>query len=71
MTKTMSISFKLNGKSTTVDVPPDMELFGSVRAEADGARSAAQAMQVPVYAGLTREQVERVASTVRDVLGSA
>jgi len=54
-----------------VDVPPDMELFGTVRAEADGARRAAQAMQVPVYAGLTREQIERVASTVRDVLKSA
>jgi len=54
-----------------VDVPPDMELFGTVRAEADGARRAAQAMQVPVYAGLTREQIERVATTVRDVLTSA
>jgi dTDP-4-amino-4,6-dideoxygalactose transaminase len=54
-----------------VDVPPDMDLFGSVRAEADGARRAAQAMQVPVYAGLTREQIERVATTVRDVLKSA
>jgi len=54
-----------------VDVPPDMELFGTVRAEADGARRAAQAMQVPVYAGLTPEQIQRVAATVRDVLGSA
>jgi len=54
-----------------VDVPPDMELFGRVRAEADGARRAAQAMQVPVYAGLTPEQIQRVAATVRDVLGSA
>jgi len=54
-----------------VDVPPDMDLFGTVRAEADGARRAAQAMQVPVYSGLTREQIERVASTVRDVLKSA
>jgi dTDP-4-amino-4,6-dideoxygalactose transaminase len=54
-----------------VDVPPDMDLFGTVRAEADGARRAAQAMQVPVYAGLTHEQIERVASTVRDVLKSA
>ena len=54
-----------------VDVPPDMELFGTIRAEADGARRAAQAMQVPVYAGLSREQVERVAATVRDVLKSA
>jgi dTDP-4-amino-4,6-dideoxygalactose transaminase len=54
-----------------VDVPPDMELFGTVRAEAAGARRAAQAMQVPVYAGLTREQIERVATTVRDVLTTA
>ena len=54
-----------------VDVPPDMGLFGTVRAEADGARRAAQAMQVPVYAGLTPEQIQRVAATVRDVLGSA
>ncbi len=54
-----------------VDVPPDMELFGTVKAEADGARRAAQAMQVPVYAGLSREQIERVAATVRDVLKSA
>ena len=54
-----------------VDVPPDMELFGTVRAEADGARRAAQALQVPVYAGLTREQIERVATTVRGVLTTA
>jgi dTDP-4-amino-4,6-dideoxygalactose transaminase len=54
-----------------VDVPPTMELFGTVRAEADGARRAAEALQVPVYAGLTHEQIERVASTVRDVLRSA
>src|SRR5437763_403738 len=53
-----------------VDVPPDMELFGTVRAEAGGARRAAQALQVPVYAGLTRDQIERVATTVRDVLNS-
>jgi len=54
-----------------VDVPPDMALFGNVKAEADGARRAAQAMQVPVYAGLSREQIERVAATVREVLKSA
>jgi len=54
-----------------VDVPPDMELFCTVRAEADGARRAAQAMQVPVYAGLSREQIERVATTVRGVLTTA
>jgi dTDP-4-amino-4,6-dideoxygalactose transaminase len=51
-----------------VDVPPDMELFQGAVAEADGARRAAQAMQIPIYAGLTAEQIERVATTVRDVL---
>jgi dTDP-4-amino-4,6-dideoxygalactose transaminase len=53
-----------------VDVPPDMELFAGARAEASGAREAARAIQVPVYAGLSREQIERVAATVRDVLSS-
>jgi hypothetical protein len=51
-----------------VDVPPDMDLFAGAKAEADGARRAAQAMQIPIYSGLTREQIERVAATVRDVL---
>jgi perosamine synthetase len=54
-----------------VDVPPDMTLFADATAEADGARRSAQAMQIPIYAGLTREQVERVGTTVRDVLGHA
>jgi perosamine synthetase len=54
-----------------VDVPPDMELFGSVAAEANGARRAAQAMQIPVHSGLRRDQIERVATVVRDVLASA
>jgi perosamine synthetase len=51
-----------------VDVPPDMELFQGATAEADGARRAAQAMQIPIYSGLTRQQIERVAATVGDVL---
>jgi len=51
-----------------VDVPPDMELFAESKAEADGARRAAQAMQIPIYAGLTREQIERVGATVKNVL---
>jgi dTDP-4-amino-4,6-dideoxygalactose transaminase len=54
-----------------VDVPPDMELFGNARAEADGARTAAQAMQIPVYCGLRQDQVERIAATVRAVLSGA
>lgn len=54
-----------------VDVPPDMELFAGATAEADGARRAAQAMQIPIYAGLSREQIERVARVVRGVLEHA
>jgi dTDP-4-amino-4,6-dideoxygalactose transaminase len=51
-----------------VDVPPHMDLFKGAKAESDGARRAAQAIQVPVYSSLTDEQVERVAHVVRDVL---
>jgi len=51
-----------------VDVPPDMELFAGARAEADGARRASQAIQIPVYSSLTVEQAARVATVVRDVL---
>jgi dTDP-4-amino-4,6-dideoxygalactose transaminase len=51
-----------------VDVPPDMELFGTVKAEVEGARRAMQAMQIPVHSGLRREQIERVARVVRGVL---
>jgi dTDP-4-amino-4,6-dideoxygalactose transaminase len=54
-----------------VDVPPDMTLFEGARAEAEGARITTRAIQVPIYAGLTRPQVERVAATVRGVLGHA
>jgi perosamine synthetase len=51
-----------------VDVPPDMELFANAKAEADGARRAAQAIQIPVYSSLSDDQVGRVAAVVRDVL---
>ena len=54
-----------------VDVPPDMTLFEGARAEAEGARVTTRAIQVPIYAGLTRPQVERVAATVRGVLAHA
>jgi dTDP-4-amino-4,6-dideoxygalactose transaminase len=49
-----------------VDVPPDMELFAGATAEADGARRASQAIQVPVYASLSEAQVNRVAAVIRD-----
>ena len=51
-----------------VDVPPDMALFEGATAEADGARRAAQAMQIPVHSGLRHDQIERVARVVRGVL---
>ncbi|HTK29720.1 MAG TPA: aminotransferase class I/II-fold pyridoxal phosphate-dependent enzyme [Vicinamibacterales bacterium] len=51
-----------------VDVPPDMPLFAGARAEADGARRASEAIQIPVYSSLSDEQVARVAGVVRDVL---
>jgi dTDP-4-amino-4,6-dideoxygalactose transaminase len=54
-----------------VDVPPDLDLFRGSRAEADGARQASRAIQVPVYAGLKREEIERVAAAVSEVLGKS
>jgi hypothetical protein len=48
-----------------------MELFAGVRAEADGARRASQAIQIPVYSSLTDEQVARDPGVVRDVLSKA
>jgi perosamine synthetase len=53
-----------------VDVPPDMELFADAKAEAEGARRAAQAIQIPVYSSLSGGQTERVAAVVRDALAS-
>jgi len=53
-----------------VDVPPDMDLFADAKAEADGARRAAQAIQIPVYSSLSEEQATRVAAIVRDALSS-
>ncbi|HZT75944.1 MAG TPA: DegT/DnrJ/EryC1/StrS family aminotransferase, partial [Vicinamibacterales bacterium] len=54
-----------------VDVPPDMDLFSGAPAEADGARRASQAIQIPVYQSLTDEQLARVANVVRGVLTHA
>lgn len=53
-----------------VDICSDLPLFAGVRSEPDGtpgARRAAEAMQVPVYASLTPAQARRVARVVRDV----
>ena len=54
-----------------VDVPPDMDLFAGATAEADGARRASQAIQIPVYQSLRDDQLARVANVVRHVLQDA
>ena len=57
-----------------VDVCSDMDLFSderSVPEGAPGARRAAGAMQIPVYATLTDAQAARVARVVRSVLTKA
>ena len=54
-----------------VDVCSDLDLFAGERVEppgAPGARRAAGAMQIPVYASLSEEQTARVARVVRSVL---
>jgi dTDP-4-amino-4,6-dideoxygalactose transaminase len=51
-----------------VDVPPDMDLFAGSTAEAEGARRASQAIQIPVYSSLRDDQIARVATVVADVL---
>jgi len=51
-----------------VDVCSDMDLFGDARIDVPGARRAAQAMQIPVYAALTDAEAARVARVVRGVL---
>jgi dTDP-4-amino-4,6-dideoxygalactose transaminase len=54
-----------------VDVCSDLDLFRNERVipeGAPGARRAAGAMQIPVYATLTDEQAQRVAHVVRGVL---
>jgi perosamine synthetase len=54
-----------------VDVCSDLDLFADAKIDAPGARRATGAMQVPVYAGLTADQVARVARVVRRVLARA
>ena len=54
-----------------VDVCPEMGMFADANVEplgCPGAVRAAGAMQVPVYASLTDEQIQRVAKVVRTVL---
>ena len=54
-----------------VDVPPDMQLFAGVSAERDGARRAAQAIQIPVYFVAHGRPGASRGAVVRDVLAKA
>jgi dTDP-4-amino-4,6-dideoxygalactose transaminase len=51
-----------------VDVCPQLDLFAAERVPAPGAERAARAVQVPVYASLTDQQLRRVAKVVRQAL---
>jgi dTDP-4-amino-4,6-dideoxygalactose transaminase len=51
-----------------VDVCTRLPLFGKARRETPGADLAATAVQLPIYAGLSKSQVRRVAHGVRRVL---
>ena len=53
-----------------MDVCSELELFGDSRCEAPGARRTADALQVPVHAGLSPAQLERVSSRLRRALGA-
>lgn len=54
-----------------VDVCSDLDLFGEARVDAPGARRAAEAIQIPVYANLTDDEARRVAHVVRAALVEA
>lgn len=48
-----------------VDVCTQQEIFTSSKVDSPGADYAAEAVQVPVYAGLTEAQIKRVADVIR------
>ena len=51
-----------------MDVCPDLPLFRESKAEVPGARRTRDAVQVPVYANLTSEELECVARRIRRAL---
>jgi len=54
-----------------VDVCTRLPLFRAAHAPTPGAEQAATAIQLPVYASLTLEDVGRVAAVVRDAVAAA
>jgi len=57
-------------ESLHVDVCTTLPLFGNGHAPMPGAERAAAAIQLPVYSSLRTEQVERIASVVREAVGA-
>ncbi|HXH05566.1 MAG TPA: aminotransferase class I/II-fold pyridoxal phosphate-dependent enzyme [Vicinamibacterales bacterium] len=63
-----SIRRGLDVDTLHVDICPELPLFESARVDAPGARHAAHAVQVPVHASLTEEQVTSVIGRLRQAL---
>jgi perosamine synthetase len=53
-----------------MDVCPDLPLFSESRTEVPGARRTADALQLPVHAGLSSAELARVAARVRGAVSS-
>lgn len=54
-----------------MDVCPDLPLFADSRTDAPGARRTTEALQLPVHAGLSGTDLERVAGRARRALSAA
>jgi len=57
-------------ESLHVDVCTRLPLFGNGHAPAPGAERAAEAIQLPVYASLKRDHIDRIASVVREAVAT-
>ena len=51
-----------------VDVCPELPLFADLKVDAPGARRAADAVQLPVYSGLSEPQIRSIALRIRKLL---
>jgi dTDP-4-amino-4,6-dideoxygalactose transaminase len=54
-----------------MDVCPDLPLFSASRTEVPGARRTTDALQLPIHAGLSETDLERVARRFRRAVGRA
>ncbi len=62
------LRFGLDVEYHHMDVCPDLPLFADSRMEAPGARRTTEALQLPIHAGLTGADLERVADRTRRAL---